>query len=734
MRVRLTHKSMNRSAQRLGIVCYTLIFTAAVGGAISHNPYPPLLTASALMAMGVLTTLSWVELVVRPGSALVGRLVYGLCILVTIAQVPLLPTLRGESGFPTLVFLSLLAVGYAAVSFRTWVGRAHALVFGVFYGALHAEFRNVQNGIAEGMILMVLMLGVVELSRLAETVAANIEASSPRQWQLREALARTRRRAFERQRWNGLIHDKVLGALLSASREGTISENSRELATEAVAALRPGSGPGGLRSGLSAVVAAAAERLGLKAIVDIEGDDPPSPVLETLGEATVEALTNVAKHSGQRVVSVQGRLSPAVSTVTVADEGLGFDPGAHSGRRAGISMGIVGRMASIGGAAEVDSRPGEGTRVTLSWHTHETPPTGLETSIVLAAPLRNVLLVTTGMQVLFAWIFRDPIRNDSVLLATMAQCVITTAAVVQNRDRSWVTAVCGLSMILAPIPLVMNLADPTSLDRHYWWGGAYSSAVGILAFRFPTWVVAVITGGMVLTEAVVEAAVLGAPSAAILLWNYITTLVVLILGIGTRRSLDHAAEVLEASAAVEGRGRVQLAEEQEREAVASARRSDLEATAVPLRTRIAEGGVLTDAQCAAMARAEAEVRDRLVADVLLDPSLQAATAEARDRGVRVDLVATGEETPSLAAFRDLLREALATAPRSSRLTAHWAATDRVRGSIVLHGRLGPDAVGRLRGAGGRAAGVLTVTLDADEESVLMECGTPAVSPASVPSR
>lgn len=118
MRVRLTHKSMNRSAQRLGIVCYTLIFTAAVGGAISHNPYPPLLTASALMAMGVLTTLSWVELVVRPGSALVGRLVYGLCILVTIAQVPLLPTLRGESDFPTLVFLSLLAVGYAAVSLR----------------------------------------------------------------------------------------------------------------------------------------------------------------------------------------------------------------------------------------------------------------------------------------------------------------------------------------------------------------------------------------------------------------------------------------------------------------------------------------------------------------------------------------------------------------------------------------------------------------------------------------
>ena len=79
-----------------------------------------------------------------------------------------------------------------------------------------------------------------------------------------------------------------------------------------------------------------------------------------------EALTNVRRHADARSVvvrlSVTGEGDRRQVSVHVEDDGVGFDPRSSSG--AGLD-GLRGRVAQVGGAVDVASAPGEGTRVTL---------------------------------------------------------------------------------------------------------------------------------------------------------------------------------------------------------------------------------------------------------------------------------------------------------------------------------------------------------------------------------
>jgi signal transduction histidine kinase len=77
-----------------------------------------------------------------------------------------------------------------------------------------------------------------------------------------------------------------------------------------------------------------------------------------------EALSNVAKHAdtstaGVRVAERDGQLS-----IQVADEGQGFDP--TEPRRGFGLLGMRERVELAGGTLELDSRPGEGTRVSAT--------------------------------------------------------------------------------------------------------------------------------------------------------------------------------------------------------------------------------------------------------------------------------------------------------------------------------------------------------------------------------
>ncbi|WP_035852729.1 sensor histidine kinase [Cryptosporangium arvum] len=97
-------------------------------------------------------------------------------------------------------------------------------------------------------------------------------------------------------------------------------------------------------------------------------DTLPSDVLHAFRHATGEALANVARHAGSsrvRLTALADRPSAAV-TVAVVDQGTGFDP-ETTALGYGIQQSITARMVEVGGAASVDSHPGEGTRVDLRW-------------------------------------------------------------------------------------------------------------------------------------------------------------------------------------------------------------------------------------------------------------------------------------------------------------------------------------------------------------------------------
>lgn len=92
----------------------------------------------------------------------------------------------------------------------------------------------------------------------------------------------------------------------------------------------------------------------------------PASVALALVRAVREALANVERHAGTGAAEVHVTANGGGVEVRVTDAGRGFDVGAVSEHRRGIRGSVVERMAAVGGAAEVTSRPGR-TTVRLEW-------------------------------------------------------------------------------------------------------------------------------------------------------------------------------------------------------------------------------------------------------------------------------------------------------------------------------------------------------------------------------
>ncbi len=74
-----------------------------------------------------------------------------------------------------------------------------------------------------------------------------------------------------------------------------------------------------------------------------------------------EALQNALKYSKARNVSVRLRGAPEGIVLTIADDGVGFDPAAVWGRGLGLITAQE-RVAAVGGTFEIRARPGAGTK------------------------------------------------------------------------------------------------------------------------------------------------------------------------------------------------------------------------------------------------------------------------------------------------------------------------------------------------------------------------------------
>jgi two-component system sensor histidine kinase UhpB len=81
-----------------------------------------------------------------------------------------------------------------------------------------------------------------------------------------------------------------------------------------------------------------------------------------------EALTNTARHAHATSCRVSLQRSPNTISVTIEDDGIGFDATelSRSAPRRGLGLlGIRERVAQLQGTLRLESSPGKGTRLTV---------------------------------------------------------------------------------------------------------------------------------------------------------------------------------------------------------------------------------------------------------------------------------------------------------------------------------------------------------------------------------
>jgi signal transduction histidine kinase len=125
---------------------------------------------------------------------------------------------------------------------------------------------------------------------------------------------------------------------------------------------------------LGQLAAAFVGRARIPAAIDVEVDcELPAEVRVAFYRIAQEALNNVAKHAEATQVALNLRCrrflptrAECEATLNVIDDGRGFDLGEVSLDRLGLGI-MRERAEAIGAALTIESLPGQGARVTVTW-------------------------------------------------------------------------------------------------------------------------------------------------------------------------------------------------------------------------------------------------------------------------------------------------------------------------------------------------------------------------------
>jgi NarL family two-component system sensor histidine kinase LiaS len=128
--------------------------------------------------------------------------------------------------------------------------------------------------------------------------------------------------------------------------------------------LRPAALQGkGLAQALAEYTARWQEHTGIKVENTLNGERPlPLDVEQVLYRIAQESLSNVARHAEADSVTLSLNLTPEQVTLSIADNGRGFEPNAVSNNSLGLA-GMRQRLAEIGGTLTIESTPSVGTKV-----------------------------------------------------------------------------------------------------------------------------------------------------------------------------------------------------------------------------------------------------------------------------------------------------------------------------------------------------------------------------------
>jgi|GEM_PF-2625582 len=199
---------------------------------------------------------------------------------------------------------------------------------------------------------------------------------------LQEADRRTRARRLreiEGHESIALLHDTLLGelAVLAHRQPGPLEQHERAsiakgLESSAVLPLLHAEvpAPDGVAAWLVSIGAAGGVAVRLDGEVHAL-DVLPEPAGSAMRAALEQCVVNIVRHAGVTEAWVAVAATADEVSVTVVDEGVGFDPDAVPRDRLGLSESVRGRLERCGGTVRVWSRPGAGTSV------HVTIPAGV---------------------------------------------------------------------------------------------------------------------------------------------------------------------------------------------------------------------------------------------------------------------------------------------------------------------------------------------------------------------
>ena len=218
---------------------------------------------------------------------------------------------------------------------------------------------------------------------LGDALAAVIEIDRLHRQETRQAAAE------ERQALARDLHDAVTQSLYSASliaealpavwerdpEEGERNlEHLRRLVRAALAEMRTllfELRPAALETApLDALVERLGDALAGQTQIDVDIEvadvDLPSGVKIAFYRVTQEAFSNVAKHARASTVTARVRAVDGGATLTVHDDGRGFDPATVPSGHMGLHI-MSERLERVAGTLSVESRLGEGTTIRAAW-------------------------------------------------------------------------------------------------------------------------------------------------------------------------------------------------------------------------------------------------------------------------------------------------------------------------------------------------------------------------------
>ncbi|MBP8880454.1 MAG: hypothetical protein KBG77_05060 [Dermatophilaceae bacterium] len=586
-----------------------------------------------------------------------------------------------------------------------------------------------------------------------QRAAAEVEVAVGLAWRERIVASREAAESLAQQEWDGLVHDKVLGALLLAGRSRSEEEDAAagELATDALEAFDASRGRTthltqtrelatvtAYRMALEPHVRKLAEALGLRlrwsGPVVVSGIDPASGV--ALREAIEQAIVNVRRHARCDQVEIQITERASAVEARVRDEGRGFDAQRDLGQRRGIVDGIRGRVERVGGTAQINSAPGGGTTVTLVMPRAATAvvvpvgsgPSGLRVASRADtawrersfAPVYAMGFLAVSAQLFAATALLGQARSRAIAVACVVVVggALTILVFAPRRHRSF-AALATAAVAVVPFVDVLNMKDPSAVGWAYWFVGSCATIIAVVGFRWSVLWAAGLTASVVVgipaahlvRDGTIWAGPLADATPQAVAFFFATWAV--------RAALDNASASIEQASAEAGVARVAAARADEAGEVARQRVRELAHVVSDQLQLIARGRLTRESRehCLAL---EAQARDILVAGPLLTPSLNAAIASARGRGARVILAADRGDLAGSESFQRALELVLQIVPAQGVVRALWRPDTRGRlGSISVVGDLGADAHVHDWVAAAEPDAATAVTVSSDDDAVLL---------------